>query len=297
MMVKYLISILVALMLWPAAVLADRDGGDRFRGNLTGTWIGDDGGRYYLRQVGSTLYWYGEKKPSNPMWANVFHGKLDDGNVKGRWADVPKGRTASSGKLRLKIKNNGNRLVAIEKTGGFGGSQWTREGYRPPAARAPEKRARAQRSVSEDCVNFNPRRAAVTKIDGRYKIVDGNHWVFDFGGKKNEARRAMGIIRHYDINQSCYVGRPNPSLKYLLISGASPMGTVAKEDCVAFNPDRIQVKKVSGSWKIVQGNHWIFDFGSKADEARTAFDVIRNHRFSKSCFVGRPHPSFEYMRR
>lgn len=293
MMVKYLISILAALLLWPAAVLADRYGGD-----LTGTWIGDDGGRYYLRQVDSNIYWYGEQKPTNPMWTNVFHGKLDGDKIKGRWADVPKGRMGNAGKLKLKIKYGGNILVATEKTGGFGGSQWTREGYRPPAARAPEKHVREYRRVNrEDCVSFNPRTAEVKRIDGRYKIVDGRQWVFDFGGKKNEARRAMGIIRHYGINQSCFVGRPNPSLKYFLISGSAPRGAVAKEDCIAFNPDRIQVKKVNGSWKIVDGKHWIFDFGNKMDEARTAFGVIRQHNFNKSCYVGRPNPSLEYMRR
>lgn len=292
MMVKFTFSLLAVLLLWPAIVLADRS-----EVNLTGTWIGDDGGRYYLRQVDSVLYWYGEQKPSNPMWTNVFYGKLDGDRIKGRWADVPKGRMGNAGKLRLKIKYNGNILVATEKTGGFGGSQWTREGYRLPAARVPEKRLRAQRRVSEDCVSFNPRRAEVARIDGRYKIVDGRHWVFDFGGKKHEARRALSIIRHYGINQSCYVGRPNPSLEYLLISGNAPRGAAAKEDCIAFNPDRIQVKKVNGSWKIVEGDHWIFDFGNKMSEARSAFGVIRQHNFNRSCYVGRPNPSLEYMRR
>jgi len=301
-MLKYLMSILAVLMLWQPIALADRDDGDRFRSNLTrinltGIWIGDDGGRYYLRQVDLSIYWYGEQKLSNPMWANVFHGKLDGDEIKGRWADVPKGQMGNAGKLRLKIKANGNILVATKKTGGFGGSQWTREGYRPPTVRTPDKRVRAQQRVREDCVSFNPRTAKVARINGRYKIVDGQQWVFDFGDKKNEARRALSIVHHYGINQSCYVGRPNPSFEYLLVSGSAPRGGIAKEDCISFNPEIVQVKKVNGSWKIVDGNHWMFDFGNKMNEARTAFGVIRQHGFSRSCFVGRPNASLQYMRR
>ena len=35
----------------------------------------------------------------------------------------------SRGDLHLAIKQGGNILVAIKKTGGFGGSRWTRVGY------------------------------------------------------------------------------------------------------------------------------------------------------------------------
>jgi len=286
-MIRYLISLMAVLFLWPAVVLAD----------LSGTWIGDDGGRYYLRQVDSNIYWYGEREVSNPAWANVFYGKLSGDRIEGRWADVPKGRTNSAGKLRLKIKHNGNILVATEKSGGFGGNQWTRDGYSSPRTQPPKKHVTKHRNLKEDCIEFDPNRAQVKRIERRWKIVDGSHWLFDFGGKKGEAIKAMGVIRHYGINQSCYVGRPQPSLKYLLVSGSAPSGATSQEDCIAFNPNKIQVKKVNDSWKIVDGSHWVFDFGSKAKEAQTGFAVIRKHGFNRSCYVGRPHPSFEYLRR
>ena len=46
-----------------------------------------------------------------------------------------------------------------------------------------------------------------------------------------------------------------------------------------------------------KGNHWIFDFETNETEARHAFAIIKMHGFTKSCFVGRPDPSFQYLRK
>jgi hypothetical protein len=42
-----------------------------------------------------------------------------------QWADVPKGKIMQSGTLTLNIVSN-YHLQAIQKTGGFGDSLWTR---------------------------------------------------------------------------------------------------------------------------------------------------------------------------
>jgi hypothetical protein len=151
--------------------------------------------------------------------------------------------------------------------------------------------------VKEDCVSFNPLTTEATIIDGRWKIVDGGHWLFDFGEKRREAYHALKIVKYYRIDQSCFIGRPHPSFQYLLSSGKAPKGPVRKEDCLAFDPDRARVKFVSGSWKIIDGRHWLYDFGNKENEARHALTIIKKYRFTHSCFVGRPQPSFKYLRR
>lgn len=155
-------------------------------------------------------------------------------------------------------------------------------------------------SVKEDCVSIDYRTAKVAYINNRYKIVDGpqgNHYAFDFGRNKAEAYRALKVIKHYKITQSCFVGRPKPSFEYLLNKAGAPTGPMASEDCISFNPSKIAVKKINGRWKIVEGNHWIKDFGTNEKEARQTFAIIKKHKFTKSCFVGRPNPSFEYMRK
>jgi len=94
--------------------------------DLTGTWSCNDGGLYYLRQVGSTVWWYGERAPTHPGWTNVAYGTVAGNNVVLFWADVPKGTATGSGVLVLKINSN-NEFIAQNKFGsGFGGSTWNR---------------------------------------------------------------------------------------------------------------------------------------------------------------------------
>jgi len=93
--------------------------------DLTGVWNCDDGGIYYLRQLGTTVWWYGEQSPSNPTWSNVMRGSISGSIINAEWSDVPMGSVMSSGNLVLQIVSN-NQLAALSKTGGFGGSVWTR---------------------------------------------------------------------------------------------------------------------------------------------------------------------------
>jgi C1A family cysteine protease len=149
----------------------------------------------------------------------------------------------------------------------------------------------------QDCVSFNPVTATVAKIGLTWKIVDGNHWMFDFGTNVTEARRALRIIKFYRMNRSCFVGRPGPSFTYMLVNNTSPAGVFATEDCIAFNPALVRVQQVGGSWKIVQGNMWMYDFGPLKEEAYEALGIIKDYGFTRQCFVGRPGPSFQYLRR
>jgi len=152
-------------------------------------------------------------------------------------------------------------------------------------------------AVQEDCLSFNPATTTVRNINGRWTIVDGNHLMFSFGDRKLEALKALKVIKYYRMNQSCFVGRPDPRFRYLLVNGKAPQGSMPGEDCVSFNPNTIEVRNIDGRWKIVDGNHWRFDFDNKEEEARKAFAIIRKYGFTRSCFVGRPDPSFNYLRK
>jgi hypothetical protein len=152
-------------------------------------------------------------------------------------------------------------------------------------------------AVNEDCVSFNPATTAVQQISNDWKIVDGSHWMFSFGTNKAEADKALAIIKHYRMNESCFVGRPDPSFSYLKVGGAAPVGAFAGEDCLAFNPATIEVKQISGDWKIVDGSHWMFSFGAKKAEAEQSLAIIKKYGFTHTCYVGRPGPSFKYLRK
>jgi hypothetical protein len=100
--------------------------GDGGFGDLTGIWQCNDGGTYFLRQVGGDLWWYGRDGGGGDNWTNVFHGQIQGFEVIGYWADIPVGRFArSDGKLQLRIDNPG-RLLLSNQSGNFGGSEWKR---------------------------------------------------------------------------------------------------------------------------------------------------------------------------
>ena len=93
--------------------------------DLTGVWDCDDGGTYYIRQSGNTIWWFGEPSIQPGGWSNDAKGAITADTINLDWSDVPKGRTLNSGILVLRIESN-DRLTALQKTGGFGGSVWTR---------------------------------------------------------------------------------------------------------------------------------------------------------------------------
>ena len=86
-------------------------------------------------------------------------------------------------------------------------------------------------------------------------------------------------------------------LRCLLVEDKAPRGAMKGEDCVGFNPKSATVKKVNNRWKIVDGNHMMFDFGTNLGEAKQSLSIIKHHGFTRSCFVGRPGPSFTYLRK
>jgi len=152
-------------------------------------------------------------------------------------------------------------------------------------------------AIAEDCIAFDWQKAEVKQINGSWKIVVGSMWLLDFASSQAEARRALQIITYYKMNSQCFVGRPNPGMEYYLTSGASPQGALAGEDAIPFDPARIQVQQISGTWKVVEGTHWILDFGSSQANANKALQIMQNYGFTNICFVGRPGPSMTYFRK
>jgi hypothetical protein len=103
--------------------------------DLSGAWAGDDGGIYYLRQLGSVLWWNGmSERAGSPSklgrdWNNVGRGEIKALAVDVEWADVPRGEVLGNGTLSLKIEDDGTgnvHIVKVSETGtGFGNNIWT----------------------------------------------------------------------------------------------------------------------------------------------------------------------------
>jgi hypothetical protein len=105
--------------------------------DLTGTWAADDGGIYYVRQLGSAIWWAGFSSESPEAvndfqrglsFTDVFRGTIEGNTINGTWADVPRGHDLKSGTLTLNIVPFefplGNVLTKQNETGGFRLNAW-----------------------------------------------------------------------------------------------------------------------------------------------------------------------------
>jgi len=155
--------------------------------------------------------------------------------------------------------------------------------------------------VPEDRIPFNRANVAAVQVGGRWKVAEGSHWMLDTGTSQAEAERAVDIINHYRLASMCFVGRPrcgdvNPMMYWLTDAGGAPSGTLAGEDVIGFDRGSLAVVQVGDRWKVVEGTHWLLDFGPGQGNAVAALHFIRKHRFDQICFVGRPDPSMTYFK-
>ena len=104
--------------------------------DLTGTWAGDDGGVYYVRQLDSVVWWNGMSDRAEPPeqlgrgWNNVGRGEIQDNlSIASEWADVPRGAIAGAGTVTFQIGADSDGNLQITKTGetgsGRGDTRWT----------------------------------------------------------------------------------------------------------------------------------------------------------------------------
>ena len=95
--------------------------------DFNGIWSSDDGGTYYIRQIGNDIWWVGMSGDNGKTWTNVFKGVRNGNTVTGQWADVPRGSISSGGVLNLSVQGTKQSVSGFSRsqvTGGFGGSKW-----------------------------------------------------------------------------------------------------------------------------------------------------------------------------
>ncbi len=96
--------------------------------SLTGTWMANDGGMYFLRQIADTLWWLGLSDGllhPGLQFCNVFHGSVTGSAVTGEWSDVPRGATSGRGTLALRPAGE-DQLLRVTESGGYAASIWRR---------------------------------------------------------------------------------------------------------------------------------------------------------------------------
>lgn len=94
-----------------------------FAGNVSaaeinGYYEGDDGGAYFIRQIGNKIYWFGEDPKGG--FANVLAGTISGNKLTASFWDVPKGKSKGAGEITLEIQAGGATLVKLSSTVPFG---------------------------------------------------------------------------------------------------------------------------------------------------------------------------------
>lgn len=154
----------------------------------------------------------------------------------------------------------------------------------------------ANTKVKRDCICFDRNRVELKQIDGRWKLIDGDHWILDFDANENNARQSLKVVQAYNLDEICFIGRNTARpMMYFLSDGQAPQGKLDGEDAISFDTKLVKAEEINGNWKLTCGNMWMEDFGQNKECAQEAAETIKYHGFTKQCFVGRPGPPMEYF--
>ncbi len=146
----------------------------------------------------------------------------------------------------------------------------------------------------EDCINFNPSAVQAQHVGGAWKVVQGSMWMLDFGPNMPQAIKAASVIHMYGFDQQCFVKRPNAAMMYWKVGNHVPSNPTPGQDCVGNNPASTSVQNVGGAWKVVDGSHWMLDFGPDQAAANQALAVIKKYHLNRQCFIQRPNAEMSY---
>jgi len=161
--------------------------------DLTGTWTSENNGTYYVRQVGTTVWWVGQSRDGGITYTNVFNGSRNGDQITGFWADVPAGKNTGSGSLTLAISRTGANveLRKVRETGGFGESIWKKRGPPPPpgfctiSGRVADDRPPYQTQLRLVRPDGSATPFSVTAVNKEYKFTNVPEGTYQVRGKGN----------------------------------------------------------------------------------------------------------------
>jgi hypothetical protein len=99
--------------------------------NLTGKWLANDGGTYFIRHIGNEIWWFGARNlQEGTPFSNVLQGNIgfqDGRTIVGNWRDIPLGNNVGKGTLVLSVDPSGQKITKVKDDTGsniFGGTEW-----------------------------------------------------------------------------------------------------------------------------------------------------------------------------
>ena len=145
----------------------------------------------------------------------------------------------------------------------------------------------------EDRIPFNRTNVAAAQFGGRWKVVEGSHWMLDTGpasGKPNARSRSSTTTSWRDVLRRPTAVRPTQPDDVLAerqrsgpVRAARPARTASLS--IAIN---LAVVEIGGRWKVVEGTHWLLDFGPARATRVAALALHPQARFDEICLSGDP---------
>ncbi len=152
--------------------------------------------------------------------------------------------------------------------------------------------ARKHVRLVDDCFSFKSSKAKAYKINQVWKVISNNDIIANLGGSRDDADRAVQIIKHYGMSKRCFVNRKDWDFQYFLKDKKAPKGEWAGEACTKFATGNIDVNKEGEKWLLEDGVTRIKTFKTE-QEAWMALAYIRRHEFTHQCSVAN---GFQYYR-
>ncbi len=87
--------------------------------------------------------------------------------------------------------------------------------------------------------------------------------------------------------------RPGLVPGWLEIAFTARKTPALREDCLSFDPSRLEVRRDNNRWLLTDGRSRMKLFDNRS-EAIQALNAIKHYGMDKHCYIGRPDPSMEY---
>ncbi|HEY8505033.1 MAG TPA: hypothetical protein VIL46_10665 [Gemmataceae bacterium] len=161
---------------------------------------------------------------------------------------------------------------------------------------------------------FDPATLEVKSYSGMWCLCDSVQILFNFGPHEQDARRALAVCRKYGFNEVVYIGRPTPTMTYLVrnesaigrpgppAGSAPPLSAVrqyaeATQNALILpgigyagerrpvNPRRLEVRGDRREWYLAQGGEVLASFGMSQRDAYTALHALQDQRVTEICRI------------
>jgi hypothetical protein len=137
-------------------------------------------------------------------------------------------------------------------------------------------------------------------VEVRYQ---GGHWVWtdgrteyrDFGSNQAAARAALQMVRELRPTQYGAIGTPAPVVEYWLNNGKAAEGIISQREVVPFEPEKLRVHQVNGTWVLGDNFQILCNFGPNAAEAQRALAVCQRYGFNELALFGGPTPAMTVL--